>query len=76
MMRLMTKMTGKGEEELRMEMKNELEEMEREVSAMKELLKAKPKGGKKKEPKEAKEPKAKKVAAPIKKKTKAIVCTN
>ena len=50
-MRTMKKMTGKSEEELRDEMRTELEALEREVSALKELLKTKPtpkaKGGKK-----------------------------
>ena len=41
-LRTMKKMTGKSEEELRKEMKQELEELEKEVSAMKELLKTKP----------------------------------
>ena len=39
-MRVMKKMTGKGEEELKEAMNEELLEMERDVSAMKELLKA------------------------------------
>jgi len=73
-LRMLTKMTGKSEGELRTEMNNELEEMEREVSAMKEILKAKAKGKKvsevKKEPKEPKEPKAK--AAPKKKAAAAV----
>ncbi len=42
------KLTGKSEEEMRKELNEELEELEREVSAMKELLKAKPMGGNKK----------------------------
>ena len=77
-LRRMMKMTGKSEEELRNEMRQELEELEREVSALKELLKTKPtpkaKGGKKKaetegeEQKDVKEEKPKKAKAAPKKK--------
>ena len=38
MLRLLTKMTGKEESELRILMKNELDEMEQEVAAMKKML--------------------------------------
>lgn len=60
-MRVMKELTGKGETELKELMRKEVEEMSKEVSAMKELLKA-PKAQKAakvaKEPKEPKEPKA------------------
>ena len=75
------KMTGKSEEELRKEMNQELEELEREVSALKEVLKTKPtpkaKGGKKAvttEGDEQKEEKPKK-AAPKKKAAATVVET-
>ena len=48
-MRVMKELTGKGEMELKELMRKEMEEMSKEVSVMKELLKA---------PKAAKEPKA------------------
>ena len=85
-LRTMKKMTGKSEEELRNEMRQELEELEREVSALKELLKTKPtpkaKGGKKKaetegeeqkDEKAEKEEKPKKAKAAPKKKAAAAV---
>ena len=60
-LRTMMKMTGKSEEEMRNDMRQELEELEREVSAVKELLKTKPtpkaKGGKKKAETEGEEQK-------------------
>ena len=69
-LRTMMKMTGKSEEELRNEMRQELEELEREVSALKELLKTKPtpkaKGGKKKAETEGEEQKAEKEEKPKK----------
>ena len=62
-LRKMMKMTGKSEEEMRNEMRQELVELEREVSAVKELLKTKQtpkaKGGKKKAETEGEETKAK-----------------
>jgi ElaB/YqjD/DUF883 family membrane-anchored ribosome-binding protein len=42
-LRAMMKVTGKSDEEVRKELNEELEELEREVSAMKELLKTKTK---------------------------------